>query len=140
MNIRFHILAIALMAGTLAQQPAAAQNQPNNGGDQRTRARRDIITRYIVATNNLTERLAKLNEESAQADVRQRLENAVQRLIEIRTALKSDRMENSPQVQELLKEKHAEIAEASGKLATQVSRLMAMPEANKDLLALLGKI
>jgi hypothetical protein len=149
MKFRIQTFGLALLASTLTFQPAAAQNQPANGqnqnqnqggADERTRGRRDIITRYVTATNQLADMLAKLSEEAAGGDVKQRLENAIERVAQIKKTLKSDRMENSPQVQELLKEKHAEVAQASGKLAAQVSRLKSAPEVNPELLALLEKL
>ncbi len=140
MNIRFRTFCLALLAALLTFPPAKAQNPNAGGGDERTKGRRDIITRYVMATNNLAEMLVGLTGQKAEGEVKQRLENAIQRVVQIKNVLKSDRMENSPQVQELLKEKHAEIAQASAKLAAQVSRIKSMPEVNPELVALLDRI
>ena len=120
--------------------PALPQTQPQGQQLSRTQGRKELIGLFVAAERELADLLEASTSATAAPDAKQKAAAALDRLVNIKTMLKNDRFENSPDVQALLKEKHIEIQDAAGRLAAQVSRIRALPQPDKDLLALLSKL
>ena len=128
-------IAIFLML-TAALAPA----QTPGAGNPRMAKRRDVVTRFIASENRVSDLLTRINGSSAGRVHPVGLENAVGQLTSIKSELTTDNLENSAEVQALLKEKRDALHEASSKLAGQVTRVKAIPTISKELRALLETI
>ena len=122
------VLAFALAQPALPQQV------------DKQKTRRDVVTRYIDATNRLTQVLEKLFTRGALETARPSLLLAVERVLNMKAELKRDAIENTPEVQALFREMGPKISAASAKLANEVNRVKASQTIGPEVMKVLNKL
>jgi len=132
------LAAMLSMAGAATAQTTSA---PKIITDQ-TSLRSDVMDRFVAAQLQVATVLSGMAKGDPKADAAAMpmLGAAVDQLTKVKAELKRDSYANSPELQALLKAKHAALIDASFKLNVQVRRVRSVTKTNKDLLALLNAI
>ena len=130
---------ILALASAIAQNATIAPTAPDHSPG-RLAKRRDVVTRFIGAQNKVTEHLTKITAANSLRENRSNLQVAVIKLVQVKNELHADALENSPEVQILLKEKGPAMSDSSAKLAAQVGRIRSIPSLSTELASLISQL
>ena len=127
------LLAFAWVQQALPQ-PALPQQM------EKQKTRRDVITRYVDATNRLTQILEKLLTRGALETAKPSLLLAVERVVNIKAEIKRDTLDNTPDLQALFRDMGPKISGASAKLFNEVNRVKASKTIGPEVMTALNKL